>query len=187
MAEAYETLKKACCSQEWKWMEPADPKLLKSEKAVLVFTDHIIFRVMIDTCRSEEDFTSHMQWIGRQAKAQHGRKQFERGFYPKVYAINSVRKAYEVFEEWKMIEQNATEKEPQSQAEAKSAKQECLKMMELVFGKEQTKIFCRLSMWKILWQSAIEGGYEEDLQEEAKYLFEIKSRSEALPDGLKTI
>lgn len=57
---------------------------------------------------------------------------------------------------------------------------ECIEEMELLFGIEETKIFCKLNAWKYRYRAADKNG-EEDLQKSDWYIkkydeLEIKQR-----------
>ena len=53
---------------------------------------------------------------------------------------------------------------------------ECIEEMEMLFGKEETKIFCKLNAWKYRYRAADKNG-EEDLKKSDWYIQKYKELS----------
>ena len=51
---------------------------------------------------------------------------------------------------------------------------ECIEEMEMVFGAEQTSIFCLLNCWKYRYRSGLKGDPEEDMKKSYWYLRKYK-------------
>lgn len=109
------------------------------------------------------------------------------GFYPLLYVINSERKMLDVLHDWEMRDHVALmDEEKKEQQEEKPdmvehpthycrpGEPECIEAMKLIFGPEETAIYCKLANFKYLWRGPYKDEPEVDRRKMVKYLGLLK-------------